>query len=146
MRNIDESDYPKEENKHVHFQVDDTPPDVDEDVDENIHDEYFGEENFVEVPERALWKKIFDHLRCSSLFIFHRDLKFRKFLIDLVISPETLLEYRNKKKEDAIFVSLPDEPNASMKNKVRPYIKYFRKKEKKEQMEQKKATAKLSST
>jgi hypothetical protein len=40
MRNIDESDYPKEENKHVHFQVDDTPLDVDENVTENIHEEF----------------------------------------------------------------------------------------------------------
>jgi hypothetical protein len=86
----------------------------------------FNDDNFVEVPKRALWKKIVNYLRCSSLFIFHKDLKFRKFLIDLVISPETLQEYKHKK-EDGATVPSTDNRNASM-NKVRPYIKYFRKK------------------
>ena len=53
----------------------------------------------------------------SSLFIFHKDWKFRNFLIDLVVSPENIMEYENKRREDAMFNSNPENKNGNM-NKV----------------------------
>lgn len=123
MRNFEQNEANREESKSEEFNQD-SIIDKERVVKVNgleIVNKYFAEEEIVEVPKAALWRRILDYFRCSSLFIFHKDLKFRRFLIDLVISPETLLEYRNKKKEDAMFVSLPNEPNISLKKKV----KYF---------------------
>ena len=78
-------------------------------------DKYLATGDILMRKQRPFWKKVFDHIRHSSLFIFHKDWRFRKFLIKLVVSPETLLEYRNMKKENALF-NLAQEENYSPKN------------------------------
>lgn len=84
----------------------------------NDHGKFKAENNIlVEEAEKSTLSKIFSHMACSSLFIFHRDWKFRKFLIDLVVSPETQTEYDNRKMEDAMFNSYPENKNDDM-NKV----------------------------
>lgn len=58
-------------------------------------------ENLVKVKETSL-NRICRYMMHSSLFIFHKDLKFRRFLINLVVSPEMLQEYLTIKNEDKI--------------------------------------------
>lgn len=130
LRNFEQNEPKEEESKSEEFNQDSI---IDKERQVKMEgleivNKYFAEEDIVEVPKAVLWRRVLDYFRCSSLFIFHKDLKFRKFLIDLVISPETLLEYRNKKKEDAMFVSLPNEPNISIKKKVSILNKLYQEK------------------
>jgi len=108
-----EGDFPKEEN-------------IDYDLPDEFRDDSFPtkkkkykEENIIMEKERPKWKVVYEYMSNSSLFIFHKDWRFRKFLIDLIVSPETLMEYRIKKREDAMFQSGADENmNSKMDSKV----------------------------
>lgn len=87
---------------------DDDMPDEFKDED-RADQEYFAQENIIQSKEKPVWKKILLHMKHSSLFIFHRDWRFRKLLINLVVSPEARNEYNNKKIEDAPFTSAQQE-------------------------------------
>ena len=63
--------------EHSFSGEEDVPEEFKEKTDKDHHK---AEENIlVSKNEIPLWKKIFNHMRMSSLFIFHRDWKLRKF-------------------------------------------------------------------
>lgn len=74
-----------------------------------LKEEMFDDANIVEIKQKSILRQIFNHCINSSLFIFHRDWKIRRYLIALVVSPETQLEYENKRKEEVAYETFKNE-------------------------------------
>lgn len=91
----------------------------DDDEVEKEKEQYFAEEMLIETKSSSWIWKVINYARHSSLCIFHRDWRFRKYLIALVVSPETYQEYLNKKKEDSPFDTFPNE-SMTVKDFVSP--------------------------
>lgn len=111
-----------------HNQHDSPDSEVDLESDESEEDDskienekahYFAEENLVVTKSSSWYWRVFNYARLSSLCIFHRDCTLRRYLITLVVSPETYQEYMNKKKEDAPFDTFPNE-SLTVKDFVSP--------------------------
>ena len=70
-----------------------------------MNNDYFIDEIIYKEPNQKWYHKIYRYCKNSSLFIFHRDWKIRKYLIALVVSPEMHQEYVNKMKDEGYSVN-----------------------------------------
>ena len=75
---------------------------------------------YVEVGgKKNVFKHILTYMMHSSLFIFHREWKLRKWCIALVVSPETHQEFINKRNEDrAAITELTLQNNDDLENEM----------------------------
>ena len=76
-----------------------------DDKENQINDDYFIDEIVHKEPNQKWYHKVFKYWKNSSLLIFHRDWRIRKYLIALVVSPEMHQEYINKMKDEGYSVN-----------------------------------------